>query len=192
MCMWPIQCDLISYEQQTQLQFIDGNLNAQRYRDEILRPIVLPFIHHHHLIFQRDITRPHVARICTHFLEAEHVIPCPAYSTDMSTMFGMLWIGVYDSVSSSRQCPATLHNHWRGVGQHSKGHSQQPDQLYAKEMCPAAWGKWWSYQILTGFLIHAPTLFLMYLWPTDPYLYSQSCEINRLGPNEFILNDWFP
>jgi hypothetical protein len=34
----------ISYGQQTQLHFIDGNLNAQRYRDEILRPIVVPFI----------------------------------------------------------------------------------------------------------------------------------------------------
>jgi hypothetical protein len=30
----------ISYRQQTQLHFIKGNLNAQRYRDEILRPIV--------------------------------------------------------------------------------------------------------------------------------------------------------
>ncbi len=30
-------------------------------------------------------------------------------------------------------------------------HNQQPDQLYAKEMCCTAWGKWWSHQILTGF-----------------------------------------
>jgi hypothetical protein len=30
----------------------------------------------------------------------------------------------------------------------------QPDQLYAEMSC----GKWWSHQILTGFLIHAPTL----------------------------------
>jgi hypothetical protein len=29
-----------------------------------------------------------------------------------------------------------------------------------------------------------------YLWPTD--LYSQSCQIYRLGPNEFISIDWFP
>jgi hypothetical protein len=35
---------------------------------------------------------------------------------------------------------------------------KQPDQLYAKEMCRAAWGKW-SHQILTGFLIYAPTFF---------------------------------
>ena len=30
------------------------------------------------------------------------------------------------------------------------------------------------------------------MWPTDSYLYSQSCEIHRLGPSEFILIDLFP
>ncbi len=37
----------VCYEQRTQVHFIDGILNAQRYRDEILRPIVVPFIHGH-------------------------------------------------------------------------------------------------------------------------------------------------
>jgi hypothetical protein len=32
----------ISYKEQIQLHFIDGNLNTQRYCDEILRPIVVP------------------------------------------------------------------------------------------------------------------------------------------------------
>ena len=59
----------ISYEQRTQLYFIDGNLNAQRYRDEILRPIVVPFIRRHHLMFQHGNARPLVARIYTQFLE---------------------------------------------------------------------------------------------------------------------------
>jgi hypothetical protein len=35
-------------------------------------------------------------------------------------------------------------------------------------------------------------LFLSDLWPTDAYLYSQSCQIYRLGPNLFISIDWFP
>ncbi len=35
----------VCYGQWTQVHFIDGILNAQRYRDEILRPIVVPFIH---------------------------------------------------------------------------------------------------------------------------------------------------
>ncbi len=52
--------------------------------------------------------------------------------------------------SSSCQCPDTSHSHWRGVDQHYTDHNQQPDQLYVKEMCCTAWGKWWSHQIRTG------------------------------------------
>ncbi|KAL0160608.1 hypothetical protein M9458_044333, partial [Cirrhinus mrigala] len=52
----------------------------------ILRPIVVPFIHDHHLTLQYEDARPHVARICTQFLEAENVpvLAWPAYSGDMS------------------------------------------------------------------------------------------------------------
>jgi hypothetical protein len=41
--------------------FIEGNLNEQRYHDEILRPIVVPFISCHQL-FQHDNALPHVTR----------------------------------------------------------------------------------------------------------------------------------
>ncbi len=58
----------VCYWQRTQVHFIDCILNAQRYRDEILRPIVEPFIHEHHLMLQDDNARPYVARICTQFL----------------------------------------------------------------------------------------------------------------------------
>ncbi len=76
----------ICYGQRTQVHFIDGILNAQRYCDEILRPIVVPFIHDHHLMLKHDNARPHVARICTQFLEAKNipVLAWPAYSPDMS------------------------------------------------------------------------------------------------------------
>ena len=37
-----------------------------------------------------------------------------------------------------------------------------------------------------------PYLFLRYMWPTDAYLYSQSCEIHRLVSNKCIQIDWFP
>ena len=76
----------IRYGQQKQQHFIDGNSYAQTYRDEILWPIVVPFIRHHHLMFQHDKTRPHDARICTQFLESENVpvLPWPAYSTALS------------------------------------------------------------------------------------------------------------
>ncbi len=37
----------ICYGQRAQVHFIYGILKEQRYRDEILRPIVVPFIHDH-------------------------------------------------------------------------------------------------------------------------------------------------
>uniref|UniRef100_A0A8D3CD91 Tc1-like transposase DDE domain-containing protein n=1 Tax=Scophthalmus maximus TaxID=52904 RepID=A0A8D3CD91_SCOMX len=51
-----------------------------------LRPIVVPFIHDHHLMLQHDNLRPHVARICAQFLEDENipVLAWPAYSLGMS------------------------------------------------------------------------------------------------------------
>ncbi len=48
-------------------------LNAQIYCDEILKLIVKPFIHDHHFMLQHDNLRPHDARICTQFLEAENI-----------------------------------------------------------------------------------------------------------------------
>ena len=119
----------ISYGQWTQLNFINGNLKkAQRYSDEILRPIVVPFICRHHLMFQHDNAWPYVARICTLFLEAENVpaLPRPAYSPEMS-LIEQVWNAlnrrVQQGCSSSRQYPTTSHSHWRGVGEHSTGHN---------------------------------------------------------------------
>ena len=62
----------ISYGQQTQLHYIDGNLNAQSDRDKILRPIVVPFIRRHHTMLQ--------------YYKAENVLvlPLPTYSPSMS------------------------------------------------------------------------------------------------------------
>ncbi len=116
----------------------------------VIDAIVVPFIHDHHLMLRHDNARPHVARICTLFLEAENI---PAYSLDMSPIEH-----VGDALDRRiRQCvpvPANIqqlsHSHWRGVDQHSTGHNQQPDQLYAKEKCCTAWSKWLSHQILTG------------------------------------------
>ncbi len=76
----------ICYGQRTQVHFIDGILNAQRYHDKIMRPIVVSFILDHHFMLQHDNAQPHIATICTQFLEAENipVLALPAYSPDMS------------------------------------------------------------------------------------------------------------
>ncbi len=65
------------------------------------------------------------------------------------SMFGMLWIGVYDSVFQFLPISSNFAQSLKRSGPTS--HNQQPDQLYAKKMCCTAWDKWWSHQILTGF-----------------------------------------
>ncbi len=67
------------------------------------------------------------------------------------SMFRMLWIGVYDSVFQFLPISSNFTQPLKRSDQHPTGHNQQPDQLYVKEMCCTAWGKWWSHQILTGF-----------------------------------------
>ncbi len=76
----------VCYGQWIQVHFIDGILNAQRYRDEIMRSIVVILIHDHYRMLQYDNAWPYVARICSQFLEAENiqVLAWPAYSLDMS------------------------------------------------------------------------------------------------------------
>ncbi len=79
-----------------QVPFIDGILNAQRYRDEILRPIVVPFIHNHNLMLQHVNASVHNSwKLKTsQFLHGQHTHrTCHPLS-----MFGMLWISVYNSV----------------------------------------------------------------------------------------------
>ena len=99
----------ISCGQQTRVHFIDGDLNAQRYRDEILRPIVVPFIHRHQLMLQHDNTRPPVARITTQFLEAENipVLAWPAYSPDMSPI-EHVWDALDQHVGQHVPIPANI------------------------------------------------------------------------------------
>ncbi len=99
----------VCYGQWTQVHFIDGILNAQRYGDEILRPIVVPFIHDHHLMLQHDNAWPHVARICIQFLEAENipVLAWPAYSPDMLPI-EQAWDGLDRRIRQRVPVPANI------------------------------------------------------------------------------------
>ena len=76
----------IAYGRRTQLHIIRGNLNAIRYRDEILSPHLVPFLQQHNLTLQQDNACPHVARICTVYLQAHNidVLPWPAFFPDLN------------------------------------------------------------------------------------------------------------
>jgi hypothetical protein len=82
-----------------------------------LKPIVVPFICRHHLMFQHDNGRPHVARICTQFLEFENVsvLPWPAYSPDMSPIEH-----VWDALDLCVQLHTVIEEEWDNIPQATK------------------------------------------------------------------------
>ena len=55
------------------LVIVDGNLNSRRYIDEILRPVVVPYVQNmgQGALFQDDNARPHRARIVDAYLQEQ-------------------------------------------------------------------------------------------------------------------------
>lgn len=92
---WPMVGVGLWYGPRTQVHFIDAVLNAVIPWKEILRPIVVPFIHDHHLRVQHDDAWPHVARICIQLLEAENIpiLVWPADSPEMSPIVQLKFCG---------------------------------------------------------------------------------------------------
>ncbi len=90
----------VCYGQQTQVHFIDGILNAQRYRDEILRPLLChssttitsccSMIMHSPML-QGSVYNSWKMKT-SHFLHGQHI----HWTCHLLSMFGMLWICVYD------------------------------------------------------------------------------------------------
>ena len=82
-------------------------------------------------MFQHDNLRPHAARICTQFLEAENVpvLTWPAYSPDMSPIEHIL--DARDRhVRQHVPVPANIQQLRTAIEtEHSTDHNQQPDQL---------------------------------------------------------------
>ena len=78
----------MSLNDRTPLYHLAGNLNAVRYRDEILQPLVTPAIQliGPNAILQDDNARPHRARVGNTFLQQAGInrMPWPANSPDMN------------------------------------------------------------------------------------------------------------
>ena len=75
----------ISLDSGTPLVVITGTLTEQRYVDDILRPVLLPFLlQYPGLTFQQDNARPHTARVALNCLQACPTLPWPARSPDLS------------------------------------------------------------------------------------------------------------
>ena len=77
-----------SAHHRTPLHHVQGNLNGQRYRDEILRPLVVPALQQigQQAVLQDDNARPHCARVVNTFLQQAGVnrMDWPACSPDLN------------------------------------------------------------------------------------------------------------
>ncbi|UYV72285.1 K02A2.6-like, partial [Cordylochernes scorpioides] len=81
----------ISFDSRTPLVVIPGTLTAQQYVDDILRPVLLPFLSHHPgLTFQQDNARSHTARVTMDCLQSCRTLPWPARSPDLSPIEHMM------------------------------------------------------------------------------------------------------
>ena len=83
----------ISCDSRTPLVVIRGTLTAQRYVDDILKPVLLPFLLQCPLlVFQQDNARPHTARVAMNCLQAFQSLPWPARSpVSLSSSMSEIW-----------------------------------------------------------------------------------------------------
>ena len=78
----------VMMHRRTPLQFIAGNLNSQRYVDEVMRPMVLPLLRQigQGTVFQDDNSRPHRGHILNDFVRVINInrMDWPANSPDLN------------------------------------------------------------------------------------------------------------
>ena len=84
----------VTMHRRTPLQFIAGNLNSQRYVDEVMRPMVLPFLRQigQGAVFQDINTRPHRGHIVNDFVRVNNIyrMDWPANSPDLNPIENLL------------------------------------------------------------------------------------------------------
>ena len=118
----------ITSRRRTPFVIVDGNRNAQGYVDNILRPVLLPFLQANAGIttFQQDNARPHSARLTQDFLQQNNVniMEWPVYSPDLSPI-EHLWDQLKNAVAQRQPKPRNrrelihvVQEEWDRIPQH--------------------------------------------------------------------------
>ena len=115
----------------TDLVILNGNVNARRYIDNVLRPVALPFLRQNYrrgnFIYQHDNAPAHTcsARLTVNFLATNRipVLDWPSLSPDMSPIEHS-WDGLARRISARRQPPRNVNeltnaliNEWNNIPQ---------------------------------------------------------------------------
>ena len=141
-----------SHGHRTQLHAIVDNLNAARYRDEILRPIVLPFVRQDNTIFHHDNARPHVTRVCREYLDDENtrLLDWSAYYPDLCPI-EYVWNVIDQAISrwhpllaNNVQLRIAPQEEWTNIPQMT---IENP-VLFMQWRCAATSGKWRTHSVL--------------------------------------------
>ena len=121
---------------------IHGNLNSQRYLNEIVIPVVIPTVQHHDLRFQDDNAKPHRARVIKAVVDNSGIrtLPWPSRSPDLSPIehawdeLGRKVRDSYDHPPSTLQCLAhRLVEQWQNLDMERLNHlcDTMPERIRA-------------------------------------------------------------
>ena len=110
--------------------FMVGNLTADRYRNDILLPHVVPFVQPYRFTFKQDNARYHVARVNNHILAANNVdvFLWLAFRPDLSQI-EHLWDNLDNKVRGRNPVPSNNSATSGGKGQHCL-YCQHTDRLH--------------------------------------------------------------
>ena len=137
------------------LVIVDGNLNSRRYIDEILRPVVVPYVQNmgQGALFQDDNARPHRARIVDAYLQEQITrVDWPACSPDLNPI-EHAWNQLGRAVQTRLNVDSTradlrrlLLEEWDRLPCTEQYSASDPQ--HAPQMCRMYCCRWWSHPLL--------------------------------------------